>query len=413
MYIENLDNIIQKEIFLHKDKNDREINIFKLNNAMFTGEDLFYPNTLLFLKDVNKLYNPVQENIMSLKQVANKESFTFIKEEINRIEETPVFYFIYNTENYYHFIYDSLPYLITYKHLKKKIPNLKLLMNFPNSFKDTNYKFVDEFLDILEVTQEDILLVDKNTEYTVVYISSSYTHGHDSNVPPRKEIYELYEYINKKINSLYFESYKDRIHKKIYISRRTWINNDHSNIGTNYTFRRKMINEDILVNELKNRGFKEVFTENLSTIEKIILFSNADFIVGAIGGGMCNLLFADPSAISFTICSPTFLDVNGRFIYSLNGCRNKLLDNNKHASQEKYKKFMRVISENGIVGEIEEIKNNIITIIYSDKKVAGWSSGVEYKKESFNPEHLKPLDNGLNSEWICDIQEVLGLLERF
>jgi len=51
--------------------------------------------------------------------------------EINKLIGN-YFYFIYNTDNYFHFLYDSLPYLISYFELKKNIPDLKLLMQYPN-----------------------------------------------------------------------------------------------------------------------------------------------------------------------------------------------------------------------------------------------------------------------------------------
>ena len=47
--------------------------------------------------------------------------------------------------------------------------------------------------------------------------------------------------------------------KLVYISRRTWINKDKSNIGTDYTNRRKMMNEDLLVEELTKLGFYRNF----------------------------------------------------------------------------------------------------------------------------------------------------------
>ena len=137
-------------------------------------------------------------------------------------------------------------------------------MNYSNSTMNEFYKFVSEFLDLLGIKESDILIVDKNTEYKNVYISSSYTHGHDSNLPPRKEIYSLYN----DIVNIARDKYKLDTPKKIYISRRTWLHNNFSNIGTNYTTRRRLINEDELVEKLTKKGFVEVFTENLKCVNK-------------------------------------------------------------------------------------------------------------------------------------------------
>ena len=282
--IKELNEIKNKSLFLEKDVNGREIYMYTLHNCNFTGENLFYPNVLLFCD--NEIYSPMKEKIMSLDNIKTKSNFDYISPNINKIEKNPVFFFVYNTDNYFHFIYDTLPYLISYTHLKKNITHLKLLMNYPNNQKSEMYDFVIQFLELLNIKQDDILIVNENTQYDNVYISTSYTHDFDSNLPPRKEIYDLYHSMVRKIDTINIET-----PKKIYVSRRTWINNNDSNIGTNYTLKRKMMNEDELVCYLEKKGFKEVFTENLSTIEKIKYFSNAECVIGAIGGGVSNVLF--------------------------------------------------------------------------------------------------------------------------
>ena len=156
-----------------------------------------------------------------------------------------------------------------------------------------------------------------NNIYDIIYVSSSLTHGGFSNNLPRKEIYEIYDIIkNNIINNNINDKYKSL--KKIYISRRTWINNDISNIGTNYTTRRKMINEDTLVDILVSKfDFNEIFCENLTTDEKIYIFLNADLICGSVGGGMANLLFSNSKTQSIIINTPYFLEINYRFKFSM------------------------------------------------------------------------------------------------
>jgi capsular polysaccharide biosynthesis protein len=197
------------------------------------------------------------------------------------------FFFIYNTENYYHFVYDTLPYLITYKKLKVKIPKLKLLMNYPNSKKTEFYKFVTEYLKLCGIKKSDIKIANKNTIYNNIIASTSYTHDFNSNLPPRKEVYSFYKQLTKNIK------HKTKMPKKIYVSRRSSLHGDTSNIGTNYTTRRKMVNENELVNMLVQQGFTEVFTELMTTKDKIQMFSNAEHVVGAIGGGLCNVVFSN------------------------------------------------------------------------------------------------------------------------
>ena len=113
-----------KNIFL-KDENEREINIYKCNDCTFTGINLYYPNVLINTN--NQLILPLLEKTMSLKigTIYEKNNMEF--ESINNVENNyyisdPLFFFIYNTDNYFHYIYDTLPYLISYLKLKEEIP---------------------------------------------------------------------------------------------------------------------------------------------------------------------------------------------------------------------------------------------------------------------------------------------------
>jgi capsular polysaccharide biosynthesis protein len=391
---------IYKNIF-PIDENNREINVYKINNAIATGHNLYYPNVLL--KTENNIVLPLLERTMSLKSgtIYEKEDmiFRYNKKIVTNNYEEPVFFFIYNTDNYFHFIYDSLPYLISYLQVKRDIPNIKLLMQYPNEQKKETYPFVVEFLEILDIKNSDIVLIDEYTQYNEIYISTSYTHDFDSNLPPRKEIYTFYQDIVKNVNEKYANPHLCTP-KKIYVSRRTWLHNDFSNIGTNYTTRRRLVNEDELVEQLKNEDYEEVFTEKLTTIEKILYFSNATHVVGAIGGGISNVLFSPKRTKLEAIVSPTFLDVNKRFKYSLDCVDVCYNFNTEHIEKTEFKTYMRVKTRVGnILGEIEKIYDNKLLVSYTDGSNTGWNAQNEYKQIELNMEGVEKLDNGLNSPW--------------
>jgi hypothetical protein len=392
------------KIFLHID-NNREINIYKTTNIKLIGSNIFYPNCLLYSLGNKEVYKPINENIMSLLNVED-DNFFNTNIQYNNIIENPVFFFIYNTDNYYHFVYDTLPYLISFFEVKKEIKNLKLLMNYPNISKKEHYKFVIEFLEILGISADDIIIGNEDTLYKEVYFSTSYTHDSKSNSPPRKEIYQFYQSIVNKVKS---ENQIDNLPKKIYVSRRTWIHNDLSNIGTNYTTRRKLINEDELVENLEKIGYKEIFTEKLSTIEKILIFSQAESVIGSIGGGLCNVLFSNKDTKLYAIISPTFLDINYRFKFSFLNVNTIYFNETSHVETDKFKKYMRV-KVNNIVGEIEDITNDDILISYIDQKVAGWNSEMKLKTIIAKKEKCELLDNGLNSSWQVNIPNLLKIL---
>ena len=408
MDIKSFKNINFNEIFL-KDTTERNIGYSIFKDVILTGRNNYYPNTLLYSTN---LISPYDEKIMSLKKDSfyddNKYDFKLLIK--NKLIEEPVFFFIYNFDNYYHFLYDTLPYLYTYLKLKKEIPKLKLLVNYPNKNKKDFYRFNIELLEKI-IDLNDLIVHNEDNIYEYIYVSSSLTHGCYSNNPPRKEIYEIYDLIKNNINYKNIDK-KYRDIKKIYISRRTWINCDNSNIGTDYTTRRKMMNEDELVEQLINNDFTEIFAENLNTDEKIYLFSNSDIIIGSIGGGMANLLFSRIDTKSIIIVTPFFLEINYRFKYSIENTDFKYIYNvSTYLEDNNIPLYCRVMITDEKsqyfekYGEIIEYnkKINKYLVNISNNDVAGFNNNIKFDNYWFNEIEFKLLDNGLNSPYVVDL----------
>jgi hypothetical protein len=387
--------------FLNNKKNeDFEVWGYKLKNVIFKGENLFYPNVFVYSHNSQKEYKVINEKIMSLEnknEIKFKENKNY--KQITKKINCPVFFFIYNTDNYYHYIYDTLPYLISFLKLKKNIPELKLLMNYPNDNMDKNYRFIDEPLSLLGITNDDILIVKEDIEYSTVYISTSYTHSDKKNSPPKPEIYKFYKKLISKVPK------NNLTPKKIYISRRVNKNSDFSNIGTNYTTRRVLVNEDEIVNFVKTKGFVEVFTENLSFVEKINLFRNADSVIGSIGGGLCNVLFSSKKTKLYCLVSPFFLDINYRFLYSFNNVKLILFTDSFNTENGEFKIHMRIQTNDNLVGEVSEIKDKTLKICYVDKTVSGWNLNSKFSFIEVDKTKCVKLDNGLNSSWKINFEK--------
>ena len=379
--------------------------ITELENIYPVGENLFYPNVRFKSANTGDMFNPNQETIMSLRDVTHVFESEFTPSATN-LRVCRYFFFVYNTDNYYHFVYDSLPYLINFLSLREKYPDIKLLMNYPNAEKKEHYRFVLEFLAILDIYESDIEIIRADTEYSSVFVSDSFTHSKELNAPPNEDIYRFYRKIVDDVTFPDFAIGKKEVSlpEKIYISRRSHLHGDSSNIGTNYTTRRKMENEDELVDYLTTKGYTEVFTELLTTEEKIRMFTNATHVIGSIGGGLCNILFSLPSTKLTAIISPGFLDINKRFIYSLNKVDLTLFTDTKHISSDEFKLYMRVKHGN-IVGEIVMINGDKLTIMYSDSRVAGWNNNSSFKTIIVNSSDCVKLDNGLNSPWEVNLDK--------
>ena len=132
-----------------------------------------------------------------------------------------VYYFVYNMANYYHFIYDTLPYLYGYFNEKKYYPDLKLLVSPPEGKIDL-YPFVWDTLALLGITRNDVVFLNDKARYKMVLVGSSLTHDGLSNTPPHKKVFDI-------INRLQGE-YDGP--EKIYVSRRTWM---HDKRAVSYT----------------------------------------------------------------------------------------------------------------------------------------------------------------------------------
>lgn len=399
----DLNGIPNKVGFLPIDKNNREIFIYELNDVVVSSYSLIYPNIIFYSFDLKQHCNLIKEKIMSLEKA---RLGTQLQDRVvySKVDLTPYFFFGYNTDNYYHFVYDTLPYLITFFELKRKIPKLKLLCGKP-VHGNKHYKFVLELLEVAGVMKEDIEILSTDIMYKKVYASTSFTHDLDSNLPPRSEVYEFMQSLTKDMRD--DNSYP----RRIYISRRSWLHNDTSNIGTNYTTRRKLINEDELVERLNSRGYKEVFTECLTTTEKLCLFKNAKNIIGAIGGGMCNALFSNSNTKVNVLVSPTFLDVNERFKYCFTNTDITYFTNTSHVEKDEWKQYMRAQHKlSGVIGEVQKIEDNYLTLNYTDEILAGWNNSLSYRTITDFKSNFTKLDNGLNSNWKIDINELDSIL---
>jgi hypothetical protein len=303
-------NSKKTRLIKEKDENGRDIEVAYFFSCQFTGLSSHYPLPLIYSHQTQKLILPTKEMFMSLGRGTVYEDVMDYEVDLPlKIENfcsVPVFYFVYNMANYYHFIYDTLPYLYSYFNEKKIHPDLKLLVSPPEGKEDL-YPFVWECLNLLGICRKDVVFLNPRMIYNTVVVGSSLTHNGLSNTPPHAGVFDI-------INRMKGE-YQGA--EKIYVSRRTWMHNNIENIGTNYTERRRCVNENEVVELFKSHGYEEVFCENMTMKEKIGLFNSAKYVAGPIGGGMCNVIFSPPETKVISINSPLFFDINTRFEYSM------------------------------------------------------------------------------------------------
>jgi Glycosyltransferase 61 len=67
---------------------------------------------------------------------------------------------------------------------------------------------------------------------------------------------------------------------------------------------RRLLNENEIVSYLKSLGFESIFTEEMSVVEQITLFQQAQWIVAPNGSALLNLIFADTSTKLLVLTQP-------------------------------------------------------------------------------------------------------------
>ena len=281
----------------------------------------------------------------------------------NVINSRPVFFFGYNIFNFYHFMYDSLPYLNGYLHLKQRGDNPLILL--PSDCENNLPQFAKEIFDLLGINiANDLIYADHSLFINNLYVATSYTHDGKSGQEPHPNArFVLNTAVSKIKNKC--ESGSNLSNNLIYISRRTWAVKKTSNIGTDFTERRKFCNEDDLVMNLTRVGFKEVFMEHLNLLEKITLLNSAKLIVAPAGGGLANLLLSNPPTQVISINSPMFWSINQRLKYAF---------------------------------------NHLNIIDFDDTQFT------DFQQPSVEGTNRISAEGGLNSPWSCDLEKLINLI---
>jgi hypothetical protein len=290
------------------------------------------------------------------------------------------------------------------------------------------YKFNLETFELLDISNDDLVYpssdptIIKNTIYETLFVSTSLTYGKAYNktcVANNKysdESYIIWKLLVKNASERYSSLHTHsqlkcldptKFPKRFYISRRSYIHGDTSNMGTNYTTRRKCINEDEVVSFLETQDIREIFCECYSMEEKIILFSNAELVVGFIGGGMCNVLFSPASTQTICLDTPSFSSINQRFLHSINHTQYKLYDKVCTLAPHKLEipLFVRVrLKDSNNIGEIESYTDDDQYLVkLSNNDVAGFALDKEFPTIKLDRTMFETLDNGLNSPFECNL----------
>lgn len=172
--------------------------------------------------------------------------------------------------NYYHWMVECLPKLESIIPLLKADRSVKLLLDFNLP------SFVYDSLALYGISQDRVKCLKEVTAFSEVVFATRISRSNQTISPLVKSFYQNFNkrFLNKNVATR-------STSKRIYISRA----NAHM---------RRLVNEEKLTQKLEKFGFKTIYSEELSLIEQAQVFYDANFIIGAHGAGLANLVFCRP-----------------------------------------------------------------------------------------------------------------------
>jgi hypothetical protein len=191
------------------------------------------------------------------------------------IIKTPLFYLDYHFINYCHFYKDTVCYINIFLKLKKKIPDLKILL-----FNKKYPPFVLEFFRTFQLYNSIYFFEERDKNKTLfenLYVGKFLIN--------KESDYKYFDLVYPFLNNLFNTYYDDSITRteKIYISRRLRNDKEVQKIGECNYLNRGCLNEVDVINFLKTKNYKEIWIEDYNLIEKIKLFNKCSHIICTAG----------------------------------------------------------------------------------------------------------------------------------
>ena len=184
---------------------------------------------------------------------------------------------------YYHWMFDVLP-------------RIELMQRSQIELKEIDWFVVNslskpyqrETLELLGIPQDKILESDRHCHIQATQLIVPSFPGYMDWIPPGTMEFLRQAFLPK------IDLAKTNLGKKIYISRSKAKN-------------RQVINEARVTKLLSTQGFQTVFLEQMSVLEQIAVFANAEVIIAPHGSGLTNLVFCSPDTRVVELFSPNYL----------------------------------------------------------------------------------------------------------
>lgn len=252
---------------------DYHVNLYSFEDMFITSYNKcafvqqIHENQLYSIKDSAGILGRVDSPDMTFTQPVDISGNNHIEED-----EICLLAFILD-DNYWHYIFDIVPRLM-----------IMIKRGYKGKFLINNATYAKPFLELLSIPPERLII---NEYGKIIHARKVYLFGEIYGIELRDNLLEdtrkyLIHEAEKKHGALKDKTFP----KRIYVTR---------------VSRRKIINEQEIVDFLRSVDFEIIVPEELSIYEQMKYFHNADVIVTPHGANSANLLFAQEGA-TFVEC---------------------------------------------------------------------------------------------------------------
>jgi capsular polysaccharide biosynthesis protein len=187
-------------------------------------------------------------------------------------------------ENYWHWLFDVLPRI----KIVQNVININKIDYF--LFPNVRKKFQKETLGLINIPNNKVLYSTKHRHIECDQIIAT-EHPYVINNDASNEIQNLPTWIIEWLKEAFtvgLDLKDNNFPEKIYI--------DRNDASPNIKKFRKIINEETIIKETKNAGYKNIILSNFSLLDQMKYFFNAKKIIGLHGAGFANLVFGSPGS---------------------------------------------------------------------------------------------------------------------